>query len=709
MKRTHVLLSVLLAVIALSALLLLLPITRQKPQPEAFVPLLETQKLSSDSKTTLRARGDWGYPPFEYINDLGEPDGFNIEILRRIAELMNLDIEISLGPWDTVRQELEQGEIDLLAGMYKTAERDKAVDFTIPHFISSYGVFVPKGSPINSLTDIQDKRILVQAQDVGHDYLLNQEIGAEIITVDSWEDLLPALESGRADCAVLSMLQGMRQLQQQGIRDIRLITQPLFQQKYCIAVQEGNAELLATMNEGLSLLKSSGEYDQIFERWFGVYTDRGFTTLSLLTNPWLRVVLGIFLLLSLLLAGFFFWTYSLRRRVNRKTAQLSSALENLTRANEAKDRFLAGVSHELRTPLHGIIGMTRLLDTTLLDTEQQEMLEMLRISSNQLHRVLSDLIDVNRLESGSFSLHPTEFYLHQIGSWIEPLLRTSAVDKGLDFRFEITGHKVLLRADRERLVQIVLNLSENAIKNTSGGWVEVRLSARNSLLYIVVEDTGSGIPEDKQELVFTPFTQVDGKTHSVLGNLESGLGLGLSIVKSIVSLLHGNIELESQVGRGSTFTVTLPVEVVEKTTTETVAHEESPVKNRTVLDRELKILVAEDEGINRLYLEQFLRSKGWSTTPAADGEQAWNLLQKESFDLVLMDVSMPKLSGLDVCRRVRQLEESQQRERSKIIALTAYADDANRRKCREAGMDGFVSKPFKEEKLIEEIELLIWD
>lgn len=709
MKPSRVLLSVLLVVVILLALLLLLPLTWQKPQPDAFVPLLETQKLGFGSETTLRARGDWGYPPFEFINEQGEPDGFNIEILRRIAELMNLNIEISLGPWDTVRQELEQGEIDLLAGMYKTTERDKAADFTIPHFISSYGVFVREGSPIGSIEDIQDKRILVQAQDMGHDYLLEQEIGAEILTVDSWEALLPALESGRADCAVLSMLQGVRQLQQQKIRGVRLITQPLFQQKYCIAVQEGNAELLATMNEGLALLKSSGEYDEIFEHWFGVYTDRGFTTLSLLSSPWLRVVLGIFLLLSLLLAGFFFWTYSLRRQVNRKTAQLSSALEELTRANEAKDRFLASVSHELRTPLHGIIGMTRLLDTTHLDTEQQEMLEMLNSSSNQLHRVLSDLIDVNRLESGNFSLYPTEFYLHQIGSWIEPLLRKSAADKGLDFRFEITGPKVLLRADRERLVQIVLNLSENAIKNTFTGWVKVRIAPRDSLLYIEVEDTGSGIPEDKRETVFSPFTHLDGNTNSVLGNLESGLGLGLSIVKYIVSLLHGNIELESQVGRGSTFTVTLPVELVKKASPEPVVKEESQVKNHTGLPQVLKVLVAEDEGINRLYLEQFLSSKGWSITPAADGEQAWELLQEKSFDLVLMDVGMPKISGLEVCRRVRQLEESQQRAHSKIIALTAYADDENRRKCSEAGMDGFVSKPFKEQKLIQEIELLEWD
>jgi CheY-like chemotaxis protein len=110
-----------------------------------------------------------------------------------------------------------------------------------------------------------------------------------------------------------------------------------------------------------------------------------------------------------------------------------------------------------------------------------------------------------------------------------------------------------------------------------------------------------------------------------------------------------------------------------------------------------------------MYLEQFLRSKGWSTTPAADGEQAWKLLQDETFDLVLMDVSMPKISGLDVCRRVRQLEESQQRAHSKIIALTAYADDENRRKCREAGMDGFVSKPFQEKKLIDEIEQMLKD
>ncbi|MFO7731748.1 MAG: transporter substrate-binding domain-containing protein [Spirochaetia bacterium] len=707
MKRSRVLLSVLLTLIVLSALLLLLPLTLQNPQPEAFVPLLESQNLSSDSKTTLQARGDWGYPPFEFINDQGEPDGFNIAILRRIAELMNLNIEISLGPWDTVRQELEQGDIDLLAGMYKTAERDKAADFTIPHFISSYGVFVRDGSHINSIEDIQDKRILVQAKDVGHDYLLEQEIAAEILTVDSWEDLLPALESGRADCAVLSMLQGMRQLQQQGIRGVRLIPQPLFQQKYSIAVQEGNAELLATMNAGLALLKSTGEYDQIFERWFGVYTDQGFSSFSLLSSPWLRFVLGIFLLGALLLAGFFFWTYALKRQVNRKTAQLSSALENLTRANEAKNRFLASVSHELRTPLHGILGMCRMLDTTPLDAEQQEMLEMLHSSSNQLHRVLSDLIDVNRLESGNFSLYPTDFYLHQIGSWIEPLLRKAAADKGLDFRFEVTNDQVLLHADRERLVQIVLNLAENAIKNTSVGGVEVRLAYSESLLHIVVEDTGSGIPKDKQEIIFAPFTHLDGNNQSVLGNLESGLGLGLSIVKSIVSLLHGDIGIESHVGRGSTFTITLPVEVMTVASPVTGASKAASVKVSAVSAKKLKILVAEDEGINRLYLEQFLRSKGWDTVPAADGEQAWKLLQGESFDLVLMDVSMPKLTGLDVCRKVRQLEESQQRKRSTIIALTAFADDENRQKCRDVGMDGFVSKPFKEQKLIEEIELLV--
>ncbi len=732
MKRTGIVLTILLVCIVVTLAVLLFSVFQETTQKEVFIEPTENQNQDINSKKSLIVRGDWEYPPFEYINEKGQPDGFNIEIIRRIAQLMNLKIEIDLGPWDTVRRQLEQGEIDILAGMYKTEERDKLVDFTIPHFISSYGIFVRKDSGIDSHSDIQDKKILVQEKDLGHDYLVENGIGAEIITVNSWEKLLPELNAGRADCAVLSMMQGARQMKKADFANIRLLPNPLFQQRYCIAVKSGDADLLATLNEGLNLLKSSGEYDEIFERWFGVYSDPSFSPQSLFTSTWVRLFLVAFLLLALLLLGSVLWTYSLRREVAKKTSELSTALEELRQANTAKNRFLASVSHELRTPLHGIIGMVRLLKKSDLDAEQQNLLEMLSDSSIQLHRVLSDLIDATRIETGRFSLHPTDFSLRQIGTWVEPLLRRSAEKKGLEFYFVITDDGEILHADQERLVQIILNLGQNAVKNTSEGSVEILIEYSSSNLRIRVADTGRGIPPEQQEAIFTPFTQLENSL-KVYGKQEAGLGLGLSIVKTITNLMKGNIELESSAETGTTIQVTLPVErgirpadtraeseiggfsdteAGPKSQAEVEAESEAHINGQSegidsVAKKDIRILIAEDEAINRLYLERFLQSQGWGLKSVANGKQALDILYKESFDVVLMDLGMPELGGIEAASRFREYEHSHNHSRTKIVALTAYADEDNRRKCIEAGMDGFVSKPFKEKEIVEEIRRLV--
>lgn len=686
-------------------LLLLVPRLAEQQRQDIFVSHSGAAESVPYSSATLLVRGDWGYPPFEFVNESGDPDGFNIEIIRRIAQLMNLDIRISLGPWETVRRQLEQSQIDILAGMYKTAERDKLLDFSIPHFISSYGVFVPAHSEIESLEDISDKRILVQAQDVGHDYLEEHGIGAEIIPMDSWTELLPALREGQGDCAVLSMMQGVRELENKNISSVRVISNPLFQRRYCIAVKSGEADLLATLNEGLNMLKSTGEYDEIFERWFGVYSAPGLTPQNLLTSRWVQLFIIIFLLCAVLLFIFLLWTYSLRKQVTKQTLELSTTLDKLKQANTAKSRFLASVSHELRNPLHGIIGMVRELKKTDLNFSQRELLEMLSSSSFQLHRVLSDLIDVTRLENGRFSLQPTDFRLASLGTWIEPLLRRAAEEKGLQFCFTILEPEAVLYADQERLVQIVMNLAQNALKNTTRGEVAVKIEYRKPNLKIEIADTGKGIPPEQRKAIFAPFTQLDAQ-RKVINEKESGLGLGLSIVKTITALMGGTIELNSSVGQGSTFTVTLPIEAggsLLKSETENAAGRKDGFKGKTAAPKVLHILVAEDEAINRIYLERFLQRRGWQTRPAADGKTALKLLQEKQYDLALLDLGMPEMGGLEVARRLREFEETESRRRTVIVALTAYADDENRRKCTEFGMDGFVSKPFKEQELVDEI------
>ena len=701
----RVALIVLVTVIIVLLGLLIGPRLFSPDRQDVFVSYKEPPSPATVSADTIIVRGDWSYPPFEFINEQGDPDGFNIEIIRRIGGLMNLDLQIKLGPWDTVRRQLENGEIDVLAGMYKTRERDKRVDFTIPHFISSYGVFVPQSSSIKSLEELNDKRILVQRQDVGHDYLIENSIGKEIIALESWTELLPALKEGRGDCAVLSMMQGVRQLKAENTTGVRVITDPLFQRRYCIAVKEGEAELLATLNEGLNMLKSSGEYDRIFERWFGVYSEPGFDPQSILNSRTVQLFIFSFLILAILFLIFLFWTYTLRRRVATKTAELSSTLEELRQANNAKSRFLASVSHELRTPLHGIIGMLRLLKKTELDQQQREITEMMNSSTVQLHRILSDLIDATRLEVGPFTLHPVSFRLKEIGAWVEPLLRRFALQKGLAFQFDIEND-VVVYADQERLTQIIVNLAENAIKNTPTGYIKVQLKYIAEHLEILVQDSGRGIPESEREAIFSPFTQVE--SHEKISSAkETGMGLGLAIVKTIIDLMDGEIELDSQPGEGTAFLIRIPLQIgTPSDEPERVQVDEKLPTQRDSHER-LQILIAEDEAINRIYLERFLQGQGWDTTPAADGEAAWKALQEGSYDVVLMDLGMPKLGGLDVTALLREYEVRQNIPRTSIIALTAYADDNNLRKCREAGMDGFVSKPFKEQELVDEIQRLV--
>ncbi|MFO8063874.1 MAG: transporter substrate-binding domain-containing protein, partial [Spirochaetia bacterium] len=556
--------------VAAAALLFILfayPWSPSSPsESPVFVPLTSANKnLGAHTRATITARGDWEYPPFEFLDESGQPAGFNVDILTRVADIMNLDVRINLGPWDEVRQQLEDGEIDVLAGMYKTDSRDRKVDFSIPHFITSYGVFIPADSDIRSIEDIRDRRILVQTGDLAHDYLVENEIGAELVTMQEWDSVLSALVEGRADCAVMGMVQGVNLLSQREYRDIRVLSQPLLQRPYCIAVQEGDAELLATLNDGLNLLKTSGEYDEIHEEWFGVYDE-----LRTFERPILRVLAAGILALGLVLVLILFWSHSLRKQVHKQTANLTATMQELEAANSTKDRFLASVSHELRTPLHGIIGMTELMEKTELDARQSELLEMMNTAASQLYRVISDLIDTSKMNTRQLSLKESTFSLSDLSSWLEPVLRGKAEEKGLALTIAASGDtKATFRSDKERIAQIVINLADNAIKNTDSGAVDVRLHlhageapettdiAEAGVLDIVVHDSGSGIPYEEQDEIFAPFKQVSAAS----GELSPGLGLGLSIVKSITDLLAGSIEVSSTPGEGSNFSVRLPVEM----------------------------------------------------------------------------------------------------------------------------------------------------
>jgi PAS domain S-box-containing protein len=264
--------------------------------------------------------GDHDNPPYELLVN-GNPTGFNVDLMRAVAEVTGIDVEIRLGPWHMVRRELEEGKIDALAGMYYSAPRSKLIDFSLPHTMVSSGIFVRKGSPIRSFADLRGKEVIVQEGDVAHDYLKQNGLTSHIVTVNDPTDELRLLASGNHDCAFMpSMFQGVYLAKSLDLANLRAINTELPQLRYCFAVRKGNRDLLYRLDEGLNILKVNGKYQEIYEKWFGVYEKR---------DVWQTVKYFIWALAAIgsLLTASFIWSWFLKREVRIRTAKLRESEE----------------------------------------------------------------------------------------------------------------------------------------------------------------------------------------------------------------------------------------------------------------------------------------------------------------------------------------------------------------------------------------------
>jgi PAS domain S-box-containing protein len=288
-----------------------------------------TGASSVTTKPKLIVGGDHDYPPYEFLEN-GKPTGFDIELMRAVAEVMGFDVEFRLGPWNKVRQDLEQGRVNVLAGMYYSADRSRLVDFSVPHTMVTSGIFVRRDSPIRSYADIQGKEIIVQEGDIIHDSLRRNGLASRIVAVPDVAQVLKLLASGKHDCAVMpSRLQGEYYVKAFRLANLKFINSELPQLRYCFAVRKGDQDLLYKIDEGLKILKFSGKYRDIYERWFGVHEKK---------DLWESIKYYVFALalVALLFAASVFWSRSLRRQVMLRTAEL--------RESEEKFRVLAETS-----------------------------------------------------------------------------------------------------------------------------------------------------------------------------------------------------------------------------------------------------------------------------------------------------------------------------------------------------------------------------
>jgi signal transduction histidine kinase/CheY-like chemotaxis protein len=387
----------------------------------------------------------------------------------------------------------------------------------------------------------------------------------------------------------------------------------------------------------------------------------------------------------------------------RKNLALEEARVAAEVANRTKSDVLANISHELRTPMNGIIGMTHLALTTELTPEQREYLETVLRSGQSLLRLLNELLDFSKIEANKVDLECIGFSPRRV---LEDTLRSFqavAMDKGLRLHLEVApSMPSRVYGDPVRVRQILNNLIGNAVKFTQRGYVAVRAEVVSSAaerirLRLSVQDSGPGIPEDKRRLIFEPFEQSDRSTARKYG----GTGLGLAICARLAALMHGEIRLESEVGRGSTFHA--EIELARTGGEATLTPSDPGIVSIPAAARPLRVLVAEDNTVNQRLILRLLEKRGHVATLARDGREAVRLATQERFDVVLMDLQMPELDGLAASAQIRASDNEYARG-IPIIALTADALDGSRRRMQEIGIREFLTKPFDPARLFAAIE-----
>ncbi len=385
------------------------------------------------------------------------------------------------------------------------------------------------------------------------------------------------------------------------------------------------------------------------------------------------------------------------QRVSALNKKLQIELVRSKAAEKAKGEFLANMSHEIRTPLNGVLGMATILEDAQIDSEGAKHLAILKRSAESLLDIVNDILDFSKITSGNVAMEKVSFNLNSVLTEVAQILQPAVVTKGLELSLDFPSDlNRNFEGDPVRIRQIILNLAGNAVKFTNSGYVKLGVQISDlqngtNQIYVKIQDSGVGIPEDRLPYIFDQFEQAETSTTRNFG----GTGLGLAISRHLARNMAGDVLVESSVGAGSTFIVSMIL------ATGDAVPEKAPAKT-TLPQLDLRVLVAEDNRVNQLVIRKLLKKVGIVPVMAINGQEALDILDDQDFDLIFMDVRMPVMDGLEATRQIRA--RSDEKSGIPVVALTADADNESAKRCLEAGMNRHLGKPVRLSEAVAALE-----